>query len=619
LKVLLATLAAVLVVVAILVTALALDASYLRGPLVSFIAKRTGREIRIDGPLKAHLLSLHPSLIAERVSIGNPPWSPRGTLAEIGKLDVQLDLPLFGHPLVIRSLRMDGAELHFQRDVKGYANWHWKAPGWAPGKGLPVIQSLSAAAIHVTIDDARRHVSFDGTATTQDAREKNSPLKLTAQGHLNGRETTFTLDGDPLATAAPDKPYHFNLDERSSGSHLTGHGTVPHPFDFRELDVTFEASGADMKDLYYLAGVSLPDTAAYHLSGKITRHDQSIKLSELAATTGQSDIQATVSSETDSDNRAHIEVSLHSRRLRLADIGPRATSGAGESAGASQSPGAGGSPGASGAPGATGSPAAKTSLLPDKPLHLDGLRRGDSMITLHAQQIEAAGASFPVTARLKLDAKPDIPTASLDLDIVDLPIGKLSHKDPAQPPLDGLLQARITLTGHGHSTRELAASANGTVTATIPEGAIRDSLAELMGIDFRGLGLLLTKNKKDTPIRCAVARFQAHQGTLTAQTLVIDTEPVVITGSGTIQLPTETVDLELQGKPKQLRLLRLRAPVFIRGTLAHPSFGIEKENRKLELVDPGHGKDVDCTALLAEAKSQAGRTSPPAEREPTSR
>jgi AsmA family protein len=584
---LLATAAALLVVVGILVTALALNANYLRGPLVGFIAARTGREIRIEGPLKAHLLSLHPSLTAERVSIGNPPWSPRGTLAEIGKLDLEIDLPLFGHPLMIRSLRMDGAELHLQRDATGHANWHWQAPGWVPGKGLPIIHSLSASPTHVTIDDARRHLTFDGTLTIQNTREPSAPLRIAAQGHLNGRETTFTLDGEPLATTARDKPYHFNFDERSSGSHLNGHGTVPQPFDFRMLEATFEASGADLKDLYYLAGVSLPNTAAYHLSGKITRHDDSIKLNDLTATTGQSDVQATISSQTDSENRAHLEVTLHSRRLRLADIGPRATGGA---------------------------DAAKTSVVPDKPLHLDGLRRGDSVITLHAHEIEAAGASFPVTAHLKIDAKPDTPTVSLDLDIVDVPVGKLSHKDPAQPPLDGLLQGHIILTGHGHSTRELAATANGTVTATLPQGAIRASLAELMGIDFRGLGLMLTKNKADTPIRCAVARFQAHQGTLTAQTLVVDTEPVVITGSGTIQLPTEALDLQLQGKPKELRLLRLRAPIFIRGTFTHPSFGVEKENRKLELIDPGHGKDVDCATLLAEAKSPGA---PGAEREPS--
>jgi AsmA family protein len=122
---------------------------------------------------------------------------------------------------------------------------------------------------------------------------------------------------------------------------------------------------------------------------------------------------------------------------------------------------------------------------------------------------------------------------------------------------------------------------------------------------LRGLGLLLTKNKDETPVRCAVALFQARKGTLTAQTLVIDTDPVLITGGGTITLDTEALDLQIQGHPKHVRLFRLKAPVAIQGTLRHPSIGVDKEDRKFQLVDPGHGKDVDCTTLLAETKTGA--------------
>jgi uncharacterized protein involved in outer membrane biogenesis len=126
-------------------------------------------------------------------------------------------------------------------------------------------------------------------------------------------------------------------------------------------------------------------------------------------------------------------------------------------------------------------------------------------------------------------------------------------------------------------------------------------------LDFRGLGLMLTKNKEDTPIRCGVASFKAHDGTLTAQTLLIDTDPVLITGGGTIQLDSEALDLEFKGHPKQLRVLRLSAPFSVQGTFMHPVIGLEKGHRKLELIDPGHAKDADCGALLAQAKTDETR------------
>ena len=56
----------------------ALDAGYLRGPLVKWIASHSDRPIRVDGPLSLHILTRNPRLVAERVTIGSPPWTPAG-------------------------------------------------------------------------------------------------------------------------------------------------------------------------------------------------------------------------------------------------------------------------------------------------------------------------------------------------------------------------------------------------------------------------------------------------------------------------------------------------------------------------------------------------------------
>jgi hypothetical protein len=645
LKGLLGTLAAVLVLLALFVAALALlDANHLRGPLIRYLASRTGREFHIGGPLEAHLLSLHPSFLAEHVTIGNPPWSPPGNMAEIDKLTVVFDLPSFSHELVIRRLEMDGAHLHLQRDAVGHANWHWKAPGILPGKGPPLIHDLSVPAAHLQLEDERRHLVFDGILSAGEPADVPLTLRISGKGRLNGHEATFIVDGDPLATVSHDKPYHFTLDERSSGSHLTGHGSLPQPLDFRFIDGNLEASGEDLKDLYFLVGVHLIDTGPYKLSGKITRRDRVTELTDIAATTGESDMHVQLESKLDDNGRAHIELDMTSQRLRLADLGARATGSAPE-------PPAG----------------EKKALLPDTPLKLEGLRKADYAVSFRAQHVDTEKLSFhtvvgkltidhgvitvphlvgvlvpvnpaapasaatsasasasaspaasvptaatspttsgdpeqKISARIKFDAKTDTPTASVDLRATNIRIAQFLHKDPSQPPLDGLLQGHIDLTGRGRSFHDIASKADGTVTVLLPQGTIRASLAELTGLDFRGLGLMLTKNKEDTPIRCGVASFKAHDGTLTAQTLLIDTDPVLITGGGTIQLDSQALDLELKGHPKELRVLRLSAPFSVQGTFMHPVIGVEKGHRKLELVDPGHAKDADCGALLAEAK-----------------
>jgi uncharacterized protein involved in outer membrane biogenesis len=621
------TLAVLIVVIAALAAAAALvDAKHFRAPLIRLIAARTGRQIRIEGSLEVHLLSFTPQVLAERVTIGNPPWMPPGSTAEIGRLSLAFELlPLFADSYVIRRLEMESATLHLVRNSADRANWQWTEPGSAGGTGMPLIQSLSMPEAHVELDDARRHLQFDGTVSAQDVAGAGGveSLHIEGRGQLNGRAATFAINGDPLATVRREQPYRFAVAERSSRSRLDGRGFLPRPFDFRALDITFEAAGEDLKDLYFLTGVTLPNTGSYHLSGKLAREGMHFQYSDLLVTCGQSDLHGTLSIETSSD-RPKLEADLYSQLLRVADLGARAAARAAES----QAP--------------------NPLLLPDSPLPLAGMLHSDAVANFHARGVQVGRvplhavaaqltidhgvftvapltAAFPegkITGRVRVDATHEVPTADFDLRIADLRLGQFARKNTGQPSFDGLLQAHLRLAGHGSSIHQFAATANGTVTAVLPHGAIRASFAELTGVDLaRGLGLLLSKNREDTAVRCGIASFLAHEGMLTAQSLVVDTAPVLITGNGEIHLDSETLNLTLRGRPKSRRLLRLDSPVLIRGTLAHPSVALDAREslaqtgkaltlgivltplEVLGFVDPGLAKDADCAALLAEAKT----------------
>ena len=113
------------------------------------------------------------------------------------------------------------------------------------------------------------------------------------------------------------------------------------------------------------------------------------------------------------------------------------------------------------------------------------------------------------------------------------------------------------------------------MSVVIPHGQISDAIAELTGINvLQGLGLLVTKGQQKTNIRCGILDFKDQGGTLHTTTVYIDTSNVLITGRGDIDLHDEDIDLALQGDPKHLRLVRLRSPIELGGTLLHPSVGI---------------------------------------------
>jgi uncharacterized protein involved in outer membrane biogenesis len=595
--------------------AAAVQAGFLRNTFLHLVSVRAGRPITVNGTLRIELLSWTPSITAERVVIGNPHWMPPGRMAEIGSLSLVFEVPRRHHRFGVDSLSMNSASLHLVRDALGRANWQWSDPTlpYANTK-LAIVRSLAVPHAHVSLEDDRRHLKFDGIASAE-GPPAGAQVRIWGEGDLNGHPASFEIKSDSLASASHQRPYHFSYTEHSSGSHLEGEGVLPRPFDFNALESTFQAGGEDLQDLYYLVGVHMINTGPYRLTGKLERDALHFNFSDLSVHSGQSDLRGSIGIDS-TRARPQLDVKLESHLLKIADIGLRA---------------AGRAPPDSGPP----------LLLSKAALSPGGFRPDDATIVLHIDQVEltrlklqdvAAKGSLDhgvltvqsMSGRLlggeaqgrgKLDVNEDPPHADVDLTLTGLELGQMRRKEGdstpgAPPPIEGTLRARIVVSGRGSSLHQVAATANGFVTVVVPHGTVRDSLAELAGMDLRALGLLASKDTHDTALRCAIAVFRDHDGTLTVQDFVADTEPVLITGSGQIQFDTETLDLTLQGEPKELRLFHWRSPVLIKGTLSHPAIDIHA--RKFELVDTGKARDADCGSLIASADSEDARPHAPA-------
>jgi uncharacterized protein involved in outer membrane biogenesis len=601
----------------------AIEAGYFRGPLLRFIASHVGRPVKVDGGLHLQVFSLHPIVTAERVTIGNPPWVPPGTAAVIGRLSFTVALPWIHRPLGIEKLDMEAATLTLSRNDAGLANWQWTDPRVPDDTLLPVVRRLSVPSARVLLKDDTRHLQFDGTVRVEEPMpaEGPPPLRIEGTGQLNGRPVRFGIDGDPLVVADHAKPYRFKFEEESSGSRLTGGGALPRPFDFRLIDAEFTATGQDLEDLYFLTGVKLINTGRYRLAGKVVRRGTKTRFTDLDASSGQSDAHGSASIDSSGD-RPKLDIDLNSKLLRLADLGLRA---------AGRDPEGGG----------------KQWLMSDAALNPRAWRRDDTVATFRARRLEVG--SIPVqdvaaalavdhgvltvspltgqvfdgtlTAHVRANLTTDDPADSLDLTISNLNLERYLPRGAGEPLMKGLLQARVLAKGHGRSLHEFASGADGTLSAAVPHGAIRAALADLAGLDLRAIGLLFSKHGAEIPVRCGVAGFQAHDGVLAAQTLVLDTEQVLIVGEGTIHMDSETIELTLRGHPKRPGF-RVRSPALVRGTLSHPSFAIQPRDAvaqtaaaialgvlltplasALAFVDPGLSKDADCGALMMEDKT----------------
>ncbi len=545
--------------------------------------------------MRLHLFTRSPRIEAEQVSIGNPSWTKPGITADVAKLTVTF-APLLSHESGLSLLKIDDAQLHLIRDSAGHANWQSVNPDESPAGPLPMIRALEVTRTHLTLVDERLHLVFEGEVAVADP-DSAGTFKMEGSGTLNQRAVTFHLKGDALRTAEANKPYAFEFDERSSGTHLTAHGVLPKAFDLRLVDADFAAGGDDLRDLYYLAGVSLPNTGSFRLHGRMIRRGGETLFDDLKVLSGQSDVQARVSLVRQKNGRTLVRADLKSTLLRLADFGLRAA-------------------------GRDPHPDAPPKLFSDVRLITPATRRVDtignySVHRLLLSRVEVTDVTAPfvieggvikapkVTGHfmggdfvlhIDTDANRRPALSRIAMTLTGLQLAQMPHKSEP-PPYEGSLLLQVNAHGGGDSLHAFAANADGDLSARVLQGTMRASLAELSAVDLRGLGLTLTGSRREVPVPCASAMFDIHSGVMSSTLIIIDSEPVVIGGEGHVLLDSETVDFKLHGEPKRMRILRIKAPFLVQGTLLHPTFKLGSEDSHLRLLDRGTTNNADCASL----------------------
>ena len=492
------------------------------------------------------------------------------------------------------------------------------------------------------------------------AANTGTGFELLGKGELNDEPFTLRVSGGPLVWAETHKPYPFDVRMIASDIRFTARGVVPHPFDLGQLEMTLSLSGHDLADGYYLTGLALPNTPPYAISAHLHSSGTTFKLTDVRGTLGGSDINGVVTAKLRSPYPV-VNADLTSHVLNLADLGPTFGGSAPTAAEETQERHGSGHPTKAkakqdlakgvlhGVTGKTAATAPNQFLLPTAKLQVDRLRGMNATLRYHADEIKDQSLPLKKVALLlrlqndvlridpldftlpegeltgtaSIDVHGPVPTERLDVRLTHVQLAQFHTKGTAKPPFEGTLVGRMRLEGRGDSVHAFASSADGTLSFVVPHGEIEQAFAEFAGIDVaRGLGLLLKKKQQQTALRCGVADFDADQGIAKVKQVVFDTQVVIITGNGDVDLRNESLNLQLNGAPKKFRIGVLRTPVEIKGTLLHPAIGIKGSKLAVQgaaaaalavigtplaaiaaFVDPGLNKSADCQALLADAKA----------------
>jgi len=614
------------------------DWNWFRGPVSRIASARMHRAVSIEGDLKVHPFSWQPRATVDGVRIANPGWAGREAMADIGRIGVQIRLlPLLGGHLDLRVLRFDNPRVTLLTDDAGRRNWDFSdGRKSAEPLRLPPIRDFIINDGHIVFGDAKRQLYFTGTLNAAEQfGAKNRGFEMRGEGTLNTQPFSLQVTGGPLINIDRSRPYPFDANIRAGQTYVTARGAVPKPFDLGQFYMNTTARGPDLADLYSLTGVALPNTPPYDLRGRLSRDDQLWRVTGLAGRFGSSDLAGRLSVRTGRE-RPLLKANLQTRSLDFADLG--ALFGGAAKTGKVASPNQ---------LAAARVLQSEQRLLPDATLKVDRIRSLDADVTYRAASIRNAPVNLrsgsahvkldagvlkadPIAFELpqgriggtvRLDARKATPVTDLDLRLSN---ARVEHLIPARggvEPITGAFAGRAKLRGTGDSVHKAFANADGEMMLVVPNGEIRRAFAELLGVNVvKGLGLLLSNNQETTPIRCGVAHFNARGGVFSADRIVFDTKPVLVTGSGSINMDSERLDLKVQGHPKKLRLVRLMLPVTAEGPLMRPKLGVEAGPAIaqggvaaalgavlsplaaiLPFVDPGLAKDANCAGLIGEA------------------
>lgn len=226
-----------------------------------------------------------------------------------------------------------------------------------------------------------------------------------------------------------------------------------------------------------------------------------------------------------------------------------------------------------------------TALDADLSFALGELRYGNVVLTELKLPVKIDGGKLtaPLTAKyrgtpvkLALNANGAKGSVGIDASAANFDLGKLL----ADLDLTTMLNARgdfgAKLNGQGKSLHAIAASLGGQTNLVIGKGTINSRAFAIVSDDLVKVLIPSGESGDTARLVCAISRFDFNGGVGKASALALETDSLITTGSGTVDLGNERIDLLFKPKPKKASLVSLAFPVRLSGPLTSPTAGLDK-------------------------------------------
>ena len=445
-----------------------------------------------------------------------------------------------------------------------------------PGPPWPVRLQLAAGDATLAIDGSVGHV----------AKGRLYDLHLTGRAPDIAPLAAF-LPGThlpPLRDASVsvhlvDTGKHLELDTgfRVAGLSLTAKGAIADMAHLAGVDIALAAGAADLSLLSAQTGLALPPFRSIQFQTRLADAAGGLRNGLALQDIRFSSTQAEVAGDVEMwfSPRPSLHAKLAAARIDAAAL--RST--------------------ASTTPVAPTLPEIPHWAIPDTTLPFDLLRAFDADVELDIASLRSRRTEYrSIAARLALhdgrlllapltielpegrltgalgaDVTQPNPRVDLTLHAPGLAVQPLLTALGLSEQVSGKVRVSLELHGSGNTPHALAAGLNGHLGLAMGRGKFSNwLLGNTVGWALRKAGLaFLATQIGSSELRCFALRLDFIDGVGSLNSLMLDSTPLYLDGSGTIGLGDESVDLRLRPEP-MVAGLGVFAPLHLSGTLVHP-------------------------------------------------
>jgi len=560
--------------------------NWARAPLQRLVLEKTGRTLVIAGDLDLALAWPAPLVRAKALTFANPRWAKEAQMVAADSVEFSVNLAqLLRGKLAFPQVRVVRPVVFLELAPDGRKTWLLDIDQSDENARIP-IGRLTLDHGRLGYDDERAgtriRAELSTTATVAAAGEIVG-VEFRATGQYKGLALTASGSGGPLLSLQDQNaPYPLVLEGTIGQTSIKASGNVTSLTRFVAAELHLALHGDSLAQLFPLTGLVAPETGPYSLSGHLMYSGLVWRYEDFKGRVGKSDLAGTLQVDLDGA-RPFMHGRVVSQALDLADLGP--------SIGATKKA----------APRATAS-LSRTRVLPDMPFkaerwsHVDAdvilkarafsgatalpldnlsarIRLRDAVLTLDPLDFGLAGGHLK--ANIVLDGKAAPIKARASVSARQIELARLLPSVEMARSSKGQINGEIELAGRGDSIGRMLATADGNVRLAVGNGLISRLMMEKAGLHLIEILQLQVTGDNAVRLRCAVADFQVRGGVMDTRLLVLDTDVSTITGSGSIDLSRERLDLTLVPRSRKISLAALRSPIHLTGPFAKPRISVD--------------------------------------------